>query len=421
MCDSRTASITTMPPSCVAGTMRPSVASITMPSWHHAAKLAHRVCCITKWTSLRRSGLIAEQATNSTGESSWSNVNGESESPAAMPRCCFVRSDVSCIVVRASRTRDTSASSSLRAAAGAAAALRFECHTAQLNAETAGLAAGCKAVCLFVNDDASADVLRALSAHGVELILMRCAGFDKVDLAVAAELGIKVARVPAYSPEAVAQQAVALLFTLKWKLFEPAATGALGIDLSGTTVGVLGTGRIGYLFAMIMQGLGCNVIAYDPFKNKAIEAAGIPYMELDEIYAQADVLSVHVPLLPQTKGLINAEAIGKFKPGATLLNVSRGALVDSQAIVDALASGQIGAYGTDVYEHEAAYFFDDHSSEPMADGLLAAMIGSPNFQLTGHQAFLTREALEQIVGTTMKNLGEFLEGAELTNAVKPPA
>ena len=178
--------------------------------------------------------------------------------------------------------------------------VRFEMHAARLNAESAALAAGCAAVCLFVNDEGDEPVLRALAAQGVRTVLMRCAGFDKIDLNVAAELGMRVVRVPAYSPEAVAQQAVSLLLTLKWRLAAAAnQTDAppLGLQLSGTTVGVLGTGRIGYLFAMIMQGFGCTVVAYDPFKNKAIEEAGIPYLTLEEVYARADILSLHVPLL----------------------------------------------------------------------------------------------------------------------------
>ena len=299
--------------------------------------------------------------------------------------------------------------------------LRFEMHAAALSPATAELAKGCRAVCLFVNDECDASILETLSRGGVELILMRCAGFDKVDLKAAAALGIKVVRVPAYSPEAVAQMAVALLFTLTWQLAAPAPTAAkLGLDCKNTTVGVLGTGRIGYLYAMMMQGFGCNVVAYDPFKNKAIEAAGIPYLTLEEVYAQADVISLHVPLLPSTKHMINAEALAQMRPGVTLLNVSRGALIDTAAVADALESGKLSAYGADVYEGEAAYFFDDHSGEEIADKLLERLVGLPNAQITGHQAFLTEEALTQIVGTTMMNLGQFLEGMELTNEVKPP-
>ena len=171
---------------------------------------------------------------------------------------------------------------------------------------------------------------------------------------------------------------------------------------------------------MAMQGFGCKIVAYDPFKNPAIEAAGIPYLTVDEVLAQADVLSLHVPLLPATKHMINSDAITKLKPGCTVLNVSRGGLVDTDAIIDGLQSGQISFYGSDVYEFEGPYFFDDHSGAPMADELLARLIAQPNVQLTGHQAFLTKEAVGQIVGTTVKNLSQFLEGAELTNEVKPP-
>ena len=292
----------------------------------------------------------------------------------------------------------------------------------RLGEETAELAKGCRAVCNFVNDDASEAVIQKLKGLGVELILNRCAGFDKVDLAAAGAEGVKVARVPAYSPEAVAQHAVSLLLAQKWGMTGASseAPSPLGLDLSATTVGVLGTGRIGYLFAMVMQGFGCKIVAYDPFKNPAIEAAGIPYLTVDEVLAQADVLSLHVPLLPTTKHMIDADAIAKLKPGCTVLNVSRGGLVDTGAVVDGLQSGQISFYGSDVYEFEGPYFFDDHSGAPMADELLARLIAQPNVQLTGHQAFLTKEAVGQIVGTTIKNLSQFLEGAELTNEVKPP-
>ena len=317
--------------------------------------------------------------------------------------------------------------------------LRFECYPSKLSAATAHLASGCRAVCDFVNDEADADVVRTFKGNGTQIILNRCAGFDKVDLAACAEHGMKVARVPAYSPEAVAQMGASLLLSLAWRLSSPpaastsasasasasASTSASGAVLKpslllgpGTTVGVLGTGRIGYLFAMIMQGLGCRVIAYDPYKNAAIEAAGIPYLEIDEILAQADVISLHVPLLPATKHMLNAEAIGKLKKGATVVNVSRGGLVDTEAILGGLESGQIGAYGADVYEFEADYFFEDRSAEPLADALLARLIAHPNVQLTGHLAFLTEEALSQIVSTTMLNLSQHLEGVELTNEVK---
>jgi len=302
--------------------------------------------------------------------------------------------------------------------------LRYEMHESRLDASSAHLASGCKAVCLFVNDDGSEAVLRELKNLGVELILMRCAGFDKINLAVAAEVGLKVVRVPAYSPDAVAQQAVSLLFSLKWQLAKvpgsaPVSDAPLGLNLKGTTVGVLGTGRIGYLFAMIMQKLGCEVIAYDPYRNAAIEAAGIPYLTVEEIYARADVISLHVPLLPTTEHMINEEVVSqKLRPGAILLNVSRGGLIDTEAVVKGLAAGQLGGYGSDVYEYEAPYFFDDHSKDDAKDALLSSLLACPTAQITGHQAFLTNEALSQIVLTTTTNLHQFLRGEELKNQVK---
>ena len=300
--------------------------------------------------------------------------------------------------------------------------LRFECYPMKLSAATCHLAFGCQAVCNFVNDEADGEVVRQLKANGTGIILNRCAGFDKIDLAACAEVGLKVARVPAYSPEAVAQMGAALLLSLAWRLGAPGGGGrAPSVQMGpGTVVGVLGTGRIGYLFAMIMQGFGCKVVAYDPYKNKLIEEAGIPYLEVDEILAQADVVSLHVPLLPATTHIINAEAIAKMKKGVTLINVSRGALVDTNAVIEGLASAQIGAYGADVYEFEADYFFEDRSAEPLADAQLARLVADPNVQLTGHQAFLTEEALSQIVSTTMTNLSQYLDGGELKNEVKQP-
>jgi len=233
-----------------------------------------------------------------------------------------------------------------------------------------------------------------------------------------------VVRVPAYSPDAVAQQAVSLLFSLKWQLAKvpgsaPVGDAPLGLNLKGTTVGVLGTGRIGYLFAMIMQKLGCDVIAYDPYRNAAIEAAGIPYLTVEEIYARADVISLHVPLLPTTQHMINEEVVSqKLRPGVILLNVSRGGLIDTEAVVKGLAAGQIGGYGSDVYEYEAPYFFDDHSKDDAKDALLSSLLACPTAQITGHQAFLTNEALSQIVLTTTTNLHQFLRGEELKNQVQ---
>ena len=199
----------------------------------------------------------------------------------------------------------------------------------------------------------------------------------------------------------------------------PVSDAPLGLNLKGTTVGVLGTGRIGYLFAMIMQKLGCEVIAYDPYRNAAIEAAGIPYLTVEEIYARADVISLHVPLLPTTEHMINEEVVSqKLRPGAILLNVSRGGLIDTEAVVKGLAAGQLGGYGSDVYEYEAPYFFDDHSKDDAKDALLSSLLACPTAQITGHQAFLTNEALSQIVLTTTTNLHQFLRGEELKNQVK---
>lgn len=297
-------------------------------------------------------------------------------------------------------------------------ALRFV--KPRLGPETAALAEGATAVCAFVNDDLGAPVLEALAARGVRAVALRCAGFDRVDREAAERLGIAVMRVPAYSPHAVAEHAVALLMALDRKTGRAAARvrdgnfsldGLVGFDLYGKTVGVVGTGRIGAAFARIMRGFGCTVLLADPCPDAALEAEGMIYAPFDELLARADVLSLHAPLSEATRHLMDAAAFARLKPGAILLNTSRGGLVDAEALVEALKAGRLGGAGLDVYEREAGVFFADHSDTGLMADCLARLLSFPNVVLTGHQAFLTREALDAIAETTLANLEAWEAGS----------
>lgn len=282
----------------------------------------------------------------------------------------------------------------------------------RLDETTAVLADGADVVCPFVNDVVNAAVIRRLSAGGTRLLALRSAGFNHVDVDAATEAGITVARVPAYSPYAVAEHAVGMILTLNRKLHRAnnrtresdfSLNGLLGFDLHEKTVGVVGTGTIGRVFARIMASFGMTVLAYDPFEHPDIVALGGRYVTLDALLAQSDVVSLHCPLLASTRHLINASSLAAMKPGAMLINTSRGGLVDSLAVVDALKSGQLGHLGLDVYEEEGALFFEDHSDELLLDDVLARLLSFHNVLITAHQAFFTREALAQIASTTMTN------------------
>jgi len=287
-------------------------------------------------------------------------------------------------------------------------------HPFRLEAATAPAAEGAQAVCLFVNDHADADTLRALAKAGIRHIALRCAGFNNVDLNAAKEAGIRVTRVPAYSPHAVAEHTLALLLTLNRRIHRAynrvrelnfSLNGLVGFDLHGKTAGIIGTGRIGAITAEIFRGFGMKVLAFDPYPQEtwAIEK-GIQYTGLDEVIREADVLSLHVPLTPETHHLMNAESIACMKPGAVLLNVSRGGLVDTTALIQGLKSGHIGGVGLDVYEEEEGIFFEDLSGGVLQDDELARLLTFPNVLITSHQAFLTREALEEIGRVTVENL-----------------
>mmetsp|Transcript_5788 Transcript_5788/g.11581 ORF Transcript_5788/g.11581 Transcript_5788/m.11581 type:complete len:541 (-) Transcript_5788:107-1729(-) len=292
--------------------------------------------------------------------------------------------------------------------------------TERLSENTATFAAGFDAVCLFVNDDASVEVLRTLSLLGVRMIAMRCAGFDRVDTKAAKAFGMTVARVPAYSPYAVAEMAVALLMAVNRKTHHASNrvkmanftldAGLMGIDIHGKTVGVMGTGKIGQIMCDIMIGFGVNLLCFDPYENQGIKDKGGKYVSLDEIYAQSDILMLAMPLMKPTYHTINDDMLSKLKPGVLLINTSRGGLVDTKALLKGLKSGIIGGVGMDVYEHEQDYFFQDWSAKHIKDEDLMHLLGNNNVVLTAHQAFFTQEAVTQIVQTTLNNLRDFSTG-----------
>jgi D-lactate dehydrogenase len=297
----------------------------------------------------------------------------------------------------------------------------------QLNAKTALLAAGFPAVCLFVNDRADAAALDVLAAQGTRLLVLRSAGYNNVDLQQAAALGMKVVRVPAYSPYAVAEHAVALILALNRKLYKAynrvrddnfSLEGLLGFDLYGCTVGVVGTGKIGMVFARIMHGFGCSLLGYDAYPNPQFEAIGnARYVLLPELLANSDIISLHCPLLPETHHLINASTIAQMKSGVMLINTSRGALIDTTAGISGIKSGKIGYLGIDVYEQEDELFFQDLSDTIVQDDTFQLLQSFPNVVITAHQGFFTRNALENIATTTLSNIADFEQDRPLQNAV----
>jgi D-lactate dehydrogenase len=300
----------------------------------------------------------------------------------------------------------------------------------RLTEETAQTAKGARAVCVFVNDHLDRGCLQALVALNVEMVALRCAGFNNVDLHAAKALKLPVTRVPVYSPYAVAEHAAALLLTLNRKIHRAfnrvrelnfGLNGLIGFDLHGKTAGVVGTGRIGRIFAQILRGFGMKVLAYDPVPAPDwAQENQVEYVESEHLARNSDVLSLHVPLTPQTKHLIRRETLALMKPGAILINVSRGALIDTTALIEALKSGQLGGVALDVYEEEEGIFFEDLSGQVLQDDELARLLTFPNVLITSHQAFLTREALSNIAQTTVANLQAlgtgklFLEGTLLT-------
>ena len=288
-----------------------------------------------------------------------------------------------------------------------------------LSEQTAGLAKGYDAVCVFVNDKVNAQVIQQLKEQGIQFIALRSAGFNNVDLVAAKEAGLHVCRVPAYSPEAVAEHAVALILTLNRKTHKAynrvreqnfALQGLMGFDLHGKTVGVVGTGKIGQAFCRIMLGFGCKVLAFDVIANKDMEAIGVQYVPLLELLQQSDIVSLHTPLNDQTRHLINKDTIQYMKKGVMLVNTSRGALVDTAAIIAALKSCHIGSLAIDVYEQEEHLFFRDLSGDIIEDDAIQRLMSFPNVLVTAHQAFFTKEALDQIAETTLFHLFSLRDG-----------
>ena len=283
----------------------------------------------------------------------------------------------------------------------------------RLTPQTAQLAGGATAVCAFVNDDLGTDVLQRLDALGVRLIALRSAGFNHVDVAAARRLGLTVVRVPEYSPYAVAEHIVGLMLALNRKIYRAynrvrehnfALTGLLGFDLHGRTVGIVGTGKIGLCVARILSGFGCRVIASDPYPDDAAVATGVEYVPLQRLLTDSDVITLHCPLTPDTQHLINPERITQMRAGVMLINTSRGALVDTRAVIDGLKSGRIGYLGLDVYEEETDLFFEDLSDRVLGDDDFSRLNTFPNVLITGHQAFFTEEAMRNIAATTVASL-----------------
>lgn len=286
----------------------------------------------------------------------------------------------------------------------------------RLDASTAFAAEGAQAVCAFVNDHVDAQTLAILARQGVRLVALRCAGFNNVALEAAKSHGITIARVPEYSPHSVAEHAVALMLTLNRKIHRASARvregnfsldGLLGFDMHRKTVGVVGTGKIGLCVTRIMAGFGCKVLAYDPFPNQECLDAGATYVTLPELLGNSDIVSLHCPLTPDTHHMIDENAIQGMRRGVMLINISRGAVVDTRALIRGLKSGMIGSLGLDVYEEEENLFFQDLSSKVIQDDVFARLLTFPNVVITGHQAFFTEEALSAIASTTLENISSF--------------
>lgn len=297
---------------------------------------------------------------------------------------------------------------------------------APLNEQTAALAEGCGAVCAFVNDLLNAATIKLLSGQGVRLIAMRCAGYNNIDLPAAQLHNIKVVRVPAYSPYAVAEHAVALILTLNRKTHKAynrvregnfSLEKLTGFDLYGKTVGVIGTGKIGQVFCDIMKGFGCRVLAFDLIANKELEAKGVEYLPLVNLLPQCDIISLHCPLTDQTRHIINADTLRLMKPGVMLINTSRGALINTPDAIQALKSGHLAYLGIDVYEQEEKLFFYNLSEQIIDDDVIMRLMSFPNVLITSHQGFFTDEALTQIAKTTLQNVHDFELGKPLVNKV----
>ena len=305
---------------------------------------------------------------------------------------------------------------------GEANQIRFKFFEDKLTEDTAPLARGCDAVCVFVNDNVNAAVIDLLCDMGIRVLLLRCAGFNNVDLRHASGK-VTVLRVPAYSPYAIAEHAMALLLTsirrihkayIRTRDFNFSLTNMVGFDLHGKTVGVVGTGKIGRCFINICRGFGMKVLCYDPFPAND---SSLSYVPLDRLFRESDIISFHCPLTPETHHMVNAESLATMKKGVVLINTSRGALIDSEALLAGIKSRKVGAACLDVYEEESDIFFEDNSGHILEDDTLARLISMPNVIVTSHQAFLTEEALANIADTTVRNLLDFAEGKPGANEV----
>ncbi len=298
----------------------------------------------------------------------------------------------------------------------------------RLTSKTAALAKGHQCVCSFVNDKLDSETVRLLAQEGIKLIALRSAGYNHVDIQACQKNGITLVRVPAYSPHAVAEHALALILSLNRKIHRAyqrvrelnfSLDGLVGFDLNGKTVGIVGTGNIGSVFLKIMHGLGCNILANDLIQNKElIENYQVNYVDLETILCKSDIISLHVPLTPETRHIINSTTLAKMKKGMMLINTGRGALIDTKALISALKSGQIGAAGLDVYEEEEGIFFMNLSDQMLNDDILARLLTFPQVLITSHQGFLTKEALTSIAKTTIKNISDFEDGLPLINEIK---
>ena len=298
---------------------------------------------------------------------------------------------------------------------------------ARLDASTVELASGADAVCVFVNDTVDTSVLESLSSAGVRCVALRCAGYNNVDLDAAERLGVVVVHVPAYSPNAVAEHTLALILALNRRIHRAynrvrdgnfALDGLVGFDMAGKTVGVVGTGRIGAIVARLLWHLRCRVLAVDPYHDEHLLELGVEYVEMEQLLAESDLISLNCPLTPETHHLIDADAVAAMRPGVMLVNTGRGALVDTQAVVAGLKSGHIGSLALDVYEEEADLFFEDRSDEILDDDVFARLLTFPNVLITAHQAFLTHEALSAIAETTLANVSSVFGPGPVTNQVR---
>lgn len=320
------------------------------------------------------------------------------------------------IAVFSTRSYDRTFLEAANAKAGNPHNLRF--FEASLTVPTVPLAAGAAVVCCFVNDRLDGQVIEALCRLGVRLVALRSAGFNNVDLKTAENAALCVARVPAYSPEAIAEHTLALILCLNRKIHRAyarvregnfALDGLLGFNLANRTVGIIGTGKIGGALAKILSGFGCKVIAYDTFPTPSLANTGLTYLPLDDLFAAADIISLHCPLTPETHHMIDKAALARVRNGVMLINTSRGAVVDTRAVIESLKSGKIGALGLDVYEEEGDLFFRDLSGQMLQDDVFARLLTFPNVLITGHQGFFTEEALEAIADVTIQNVTSFEE------------